>query len=119
MLETHSRAGRRHERLPARVGSDAGTPCRRTRSWLSVLLGEALANGRVNPRADRMALPVKGSLARSPNTAYVRKRGSMKIILEVPRRAGIPAHLAGRHRLRFTTEHPSSSYGLGVLLDEA
>src|SRR5262245_43817686 len=48
----------------------------------------------------------------------VRKRGSMKIILEVPRRAGIPAHLVGRHRLRFTTEHPSSSYGLGVLLDE-
>ena len=42
----------------------------------------------------------------------------MKIILVVPRRAGIPAHLVGRHRLRFTTEHPSSSYGLGVLLDE-
>jgi hypothetical protein len=42
----------------------------------------------------------------------------MKIILEVLRKAGIPAHLVGRHRLRFTTEHPSSSYGLGVLLDK-
>jgi hypothetical protein len=42
----------------------------------------------------------------------------MKIILEVPRRAGIPAHLVGRHRLPFTTEHQSSSYGLDVLLDE-
>jgi hypothetical protein len=41
----------------------------------------------------------------------------MKIILEVPRQAGIPAHLVGRHRLRFTTD-PSSSYGLGVLLDK-
>jgi hypothetical protein len=42
----------------------------------------------------------------------------MKIILDVPRQAGIPAHLVGRHRLRFTTEHPLSSYGLGVLLDK-
>jgi hypothetical protein len=83
-----------------------------------IALAKALANGRVNRRADRMALPVEGSLARSPNTAYVRKRGSMKIILEVPRQAGVPAHLVGRHRLRFTTEHPSSSYGLGVLLDK-
>jgi hypothetical protein len=42
----------------------------------------------------------------------------MKIILEIPKREGIPARLIGRHRLRFTTEHPCSSYGLGVLLDK-
>jgi hypothetical protein len=42
----------------------------------------------------------------------------MKIILEIPKREGIPTRLTGRHRLRFTTEHPCSSYGLGVLLDK-
>jgi hypothetical protein len=45
-------------------------------------------------------------------------QGGMKIILEIPKREGIPARLIGRHRLRFTTKHPCSSYGLGVLLNK-
>jgi hypothetical protein len=62
--------------------------------------------------------PSKAASQEAQTARMFGREGGMKIILEVPRQAGIPVHLVGRHRLRFTTEHPSSSYGLGVILDK-